>query len=93
MWRKRSKTLREELKQSENSLGGYVQAAWSGAGPGSSQVSWNRWSGEAEQSIAPSGSTGTVEQVEPGSAVVDKVSRESATILVRGPRWNLLRPT
>ena len=40
-----------------------------------SQLAWNRWSAEAERSIAPSGGYGeleTVEQVEPGSAVVDE---------------------
>jgi hypothetical protein len=76
MSRKRSKTLREEQEQSENSLRGYVQAVWSGAGPGPSQLGWNRWSGEAERSIAPRGGygeLGTVEQVEPGSAVADEV--------------------
>ena len=66
------KTLREERKQRENSLGGYVHAVWSGAGPGPSQLGWNRWSGEAERLIAPSGELGAVEQVEPGSAVVDE---------------------
>src|SRR5271163_5126860 len=44
-----------ERKQS----GGYLHAVWSGAGPGPSQLGWNRWSGEAERSIAPSGSTGS----------------------------------
>src|SRR5271170_4322163 len=44
-----------ERKQS----GGYVHAVWSGAGPGPSQLGWNRWSGEAERSIAPSGTTGS----------------------------------
>jgi hypothetical protein len=36
---------------------------------------YNRWSGEAEWSITPSGGygeLGTVEQVEPGSAVLDE---------------------
>jgi hypothetical protein len=67
--------LREEREQSENSLGSYVQAVWSRTGPGSSQLGWNRWSGEAEQSIAPPrgyGELRTVEQVEPRSAVVDE---------------------
>jgi hypothetical protein len=38
--------------------------------PGPYQLGWNRWSGEAERSIAPSrgyGELGAVEQVEPGS--------------------------
>jgi hypothetical protein len=51
--------LREERKQSENSLGGYVQAVWLGAGPGPSQLGWDRWSGEVERSTAPSGGTGS----------------------------------
>jgi hypothetical protein len=34
--------LREERKQSENSLGFNVQAVWSGTGPGPSQLGWNR---------------------------------------------------
>jgi hypothetical protein len=52
-----------------------MQAVWSGAGQGPSQLGWNRWSGGAERSIVPSGrygELGTVEQVEPGSAVVDE---------------------
>src|SRR5271156_2139810 len=44
-----------ERKQS----GGYVQAVWLGAGPGPSQLGWNRWSGEVKRSIAPSGGTGS----------------------------------
>ena len=74
MLRKGSKTLREERKQSGNSLGGYVQAVWSGASPDPSH-GWNRWSGEAERSIAPSGGTGSSGRWSrwgPGSAVVDE---------------------
>jgi hypothetical protein len=53
---------------------GYVRAIWSGAGLGPSRLGWDRWSGEAGRSIAPSGEygeLGTVGQVEPGSAAVD----------------------
>jgi hypothetical protein len=53
----------------ETVWGGYVQAVWSGAGPGPSQLGWNRWTGEAERSIVPGGGTGSpgrVEQVNSG---------------------------
>ena len=50
--------MREERKQSENSLGDYVQPVWSGAGLGPFQLSRNKWSGEVERSIAPSGGAG-----------------------------------
>jgi hypothetical protein len=66
--------LREERKQSENGLGGYVQAVWSGAGPGPSQLGWNRWSGRGgtvDSSQRGYRELGTVEQVDPG-AVVDE---------------------
>jgi hypothetical protein len=69
--------LREERKQSENSLGGYVQAVWSGAGPGRSHLGWDRRSGEAGRSIvlASVRGLGTVEQAEQvvsESVVVDE---------------------
>jgi hypothetical protein len=67
--------LREEREQNENSPGGYVRAVRSRTGLGSSQLGWNRWSGEAERSIALPrgyGEARAVEQVEPRSAVVDE---------------------
>ena len=72
MKRQGSKMLREERKQSESSLGGYVhtyRTVWLGASPGPSQLSWNRWSGEAERSIAQSGGT---RRREGASAVADE---------------------
>jgi hypothetical protein len=51
-----------------------VQAVWSGASPGPPQLGWNRWSGEAtvDSFQREYGELGTVEQVGPGSAVVDE---------------------
>src|SRR5271163_739507 len=98
-------TLREERKQSENSLGGYVQAVWSGAGPGPSQLGWNRWSGEAERSIAPGGGTGSSgwwsrwsrwgrwSRLDPESAVVDGGGSAWQEFAGHSDRWACLRCT
>jgi hypothetical protein len=57
--------------------GGYVQAVWSEADPGPSQLGRNTWSAEAESLIAPSGGTGSSGSGtgEPGFAVVGGGSR------------------